>query len=185
MLMLNVVQEDAVGAGNAGRQGGQVLNRATEQELGEGFNGNPNLGNLPRAPASPVRPPAQAARGRPPPAAGIGRMPAQVELYSSHGKTTCSVRRNSMQLSSCCSSQGRSEGNLDMLSIFVTKIQLLCVQSAHLAVMTGTLASMLPAQLSLQLRFAYYNFFMHPASAEVLLSSAGLFAMTSNIKRAK
>ncbi len=83
MLMLNVLLEDVVGAGNAGQQGGLVLNRVAEQELGEGFNGNPNLGNPPRAAVPPVRPPAQAARGRPPPAAGIGRlgMPAQVELY--------------------------------------------------------------------------------------------------------
>ncbi|KAL0021776.1 hypothetical protein WJX79_008752 [Trebouxia sp. C0005] len=73
-------QEDAVGAGNAGRQGIQVLNRAAEQERGEGINGNPNLGGPSRALAPIVRHPVQAARSRPPPAAGIGRMPAQVEL---------------------------------------------------------------------------------------------------------
>ena len=77
-----MLQEDAGGAGNAGQQGGQVLNRTAEHEPGEGINGNPNLGNPPGAHAPPERPPAQAARGRPLPAAGIARIPTQVELLA-------------------------------------------------------------------------------------------------------
>ncbi len=79
---------------------------------------------------------------------------------------------------SCCSSHRRLEGKFDMVSIYVTKHQLLCVQSAHLAVMTGVLASMLPAQLSLQLRFASLNFFDAPCISR---GTAGLFAVTCTV----